>query len=171
MIDPYIKLAKQTIKEYITKGVIIEPPKNLPKEMFTRKAGVFVSLHKKEELRGCIGTFLLTKENTAQEIISNAISSATRDPRFAPIRPDELKDLEISVDILSEPEKIDSMEQLDPKKYGVIVKTIDGRSGLLLPNIEGINHPHEQVAIACAKAGILPHEKIQLYRFTVERHK
>ena len=107
----------------------------------------------------------------SNEIISNAISSVTRDPRFPPVRPDELDDLKISVDVLSEPEKIDSINLLDPKKYGVIVKTIDGRSGLLLPDIEGINYPYEQVAIACAKAGILPHEKIELQRFTVERHK
>lgn len=170
-MDPYITLAKKTIEKYIKNGEIIEPPKNLPKEMLTKKAGVFVSLHKKGELRGCIGTYLPTKENIAKEIISNAISSSTRDPRFPPVRIDELEDLEISVDVLSEPEKINSLNQLDPKKYGVIVKTIDGRSGLLLPDIEGINHPEEQVAIACAKANILPTEKIQLYRFTVERHK
>jgi len=172
-MDQYIKLAQQTIETYLKEGRLIKPPSNLSQEMLKKKAGVFVSLHKKNgDLRGCIGTFLPTQENIAQEIIHNAISAAFRDPRFYPLQEDELKDLEISVDILSEPEPVDSIEKLNAKKYGIIVKADDGRTGLLLPDIEGVDTVDEQILIACQKAGINPFkEKYQIYRFTVERHK
>jgi AmmeMemoRadiSam system protein A len=172
-MDKYVELAKEAIETYLKKNITIKPPKNLPKEMLREKAGVFVSIHKKNgELRGCIGTFLPTKENIAEEIISNAISAAFFDPRFYPIQENELKDLEISVDILSKPEPVDSIEILDAKKYGIIVRTNDGRTGLLLPDIEGVDTVEEQILIACQKAGINPFkEKYQIYRFTVVRHK
>ncbi|MGC9048817.1 MAG: AmmeMemoRadiSam system protein A [Patescibacteria group bacterium] len=173
MPDIFVNLAKKTIKIYLKENRLIEPPPDLPPEMFKNKAGVFVSLHKKNgELRGCIGTFLPTKENIAQEIIHNAISAAFHDPRFYPITKDELDDLEISVDVLSEPEPIDSIDKLNVKKYGIIVKTDDGRTGLLLPDIEDVETVDEQILIACQKAGINPaKEKFSIFRFTVERHK
>lgn len=172
-MDEYIKLAQKTIENYLEKNQIIEVPKNLPEKMYKTRAGVFVSLHKKDgSLRGCIGTFLPTKENIAQEIISNAISAAFYDPRFFPLQKDELNNLEISVDILSKPEIVKSIDNLDPKKYGIIVKSINGHTGLLLPDIKGINTVNEQISIACQKAGINPNkEKFQVYKFTVERHK
>lgn len=172
-MDSYVKLARQTIETYLKENRLIKPPKNLPKEMLENKAGVFVSIHKKDgELRGCIGTFLPTKENIAQEIIHNAISAAFHDPRFYPIQKNELDDLEISVDILSKLEPVDSIDKLNVKKYGIIVKSDDGRTGLLLPDIEGVDSIDEQIQIACQKAGINPSkEKFVLYRFTVERHK
>lgn len=172
-MDWYTKLTQQTIETYLKENRLIEPPKDLPKEMLKNKAGVFVSIHKKNgELRGCIGTFLPTKENIAQEIIHNAISAAFHDARFYPIQKNELGDLEISVDVLSKPELIDSIDKLDVKRYGIIVKADDGRTGLLLPDIEGVNSIDEQILIACQKAGINPaKEKFALYRFTVERHK
>ena len=173
-MDPYINLAKQTIEAYIKTGEKIKPPTDLPKEMLEKKAGVFVSLHKKSDqsLRGCIGTFLPVYKTMAKEIIENAISSSTRDPRFMPITEPELDDLEINVDVLSEPEPVKDKSELDPKKYGVIVKTEDGRSGLLLPDLEGVNSAEEQIYICCQKGGIDPMaDKLLLYRFTVERHK
>jgi len=181
MTDKFTDLAQKTIETYLKENRLLEPPKDLPEEMLKNKAGVFVSIHKKEwrrpakagrELRGCIGTFLPTRNNIAQEIIHNAISAAFHDPRFYPIQENELNDLEISVDVLSKPEPIDSIKKLDAKKYGIIVKSNDGRTGLLLPNIEGVNSVNEQILIACQKASINPaKDKFYLYRFTVERHK
>jgi AmmeMemoRadiSam system protein A len=173
-MDPYLELAQKTIITYLNENKIIEPEKNLPKEMLEKKAGVFVSLHQKSDhsLRGCIGTFLPTQDNIAQEIIHNAISASVDDPRFNPLSPLELADLEISVDVLSEPERIKNINELDSKKYGIIIKSADGRTGLLLPDIEGVKSVDEQISIACQKAGISPpFDKFSIFRFTVERHK
>ena len=106
----------------------------------------------------------------AQEIANNAISASTRDPRFDPITVDELPMLEINVDVLGDAEDIDSKDQLDVKKYGVIVSTRDGRRGLLLPDLEGVDTVDYQVAIAMQKGGIKPGEKYYLQRFEVVRH-
>lgn len=191
MNNPYIKLARFAIEEFVKTGKIIGVPKSLPKEMLKKRAGVFVSVHKKlinqstnqlinpdDELRGCIGTFMPTKENIAQEIIDNAISACSRDPRFPRVTSDELSDLHISVDILEKPEPVAAsdlrlaMEQLDPKKYGVIVKSAtDSRTGLLLPDLPDVDTSEYQIAIARQKAGILADEEIHLYRFEVVRHK
>ena len=111
---PLVQTARRTIESYVRDGEVVEPPQTLTEEM-QRRAGVFVSLHCQGELRGCIGTIEPVQANVALEIISNAISAAMRDPRFAPLRPDELVDLEISVDLLTEPEPIASMDELDPK--------------------------------------------------------
>jgi len=134
------------------------------------RAGVFVSIHKAKELRGCIGTFEPTQASVAEEIITNAINSATRDPRFLPIAPDELDDLNYSVDVLTKPEPIKSQDELDPKKYGVIVEA-GMRRGLLLPDLEGVDTVDFQIDICRQKAGILPDEPIKLYRFEVKRYK
>jgi len=166
---PLVKLARQTVTTYIKEGNIIEAPAKLTPEM-TGKAGVFVSIHKLDELRGCIGTFEPTKENVAQEIIVNAISSATRDPRFPPVTADELDLLDYSIDVLSEPELIESTDQLDPKKYGVIVEA-GIRRGLLLPDLEGVDTADQQIAICCLKAGITPSTPVKIYRFEVKRYR
>lgn len=168
--DPYIKLAKETIFEYIINGNIISPPSDLPKEMVENTAGSFVTLHKNGELRGCIGTINPTKKSVAEEIINNAISSATRDPRFPTVQESELEDLEISVDVLRPSEIIEDISQLDTKKYGVMV-TSEYKKGLLLPNIEGIDTPEMQVEIAFRKAGIRSGEKFTMERFEVIRHE
>src|SRR4030042_3922466 len=140
MKDQYVQLAKETIETYIKEGEVISPPKNLPKEMLTRRAGVFVSLHLKDSsLRGCIGTFVPTKKNIALEIMANAVSSATQDPRFPPVTEEELPKLTYSVDILSASKTISKDKLSDPKKYGLIVSSQDGRRGLLLPNLPGVN--------------------------------
>ena len=165
---PLVQLARRTIESYVREDKVAEPPQTLTEEM-QRRAGVFVSLHRQGELRGCIGTIEPVQANVALEIISNAISAATRDPRFAPLRPEELADLEISVDLLTEPEPIASMDELDPKMYGVIVSS-GGRRGLLLPDLEGIDTAREQVQIALRKAWIGPHEKYNMERFRVIRY-
>jgi len=170
MSNQYVQLARDTLETYVQERRIIPIPSDLPTEMLSKRAGAFVSIKKHGELRGCIGTIKSTTYSIAQEIIQNAISAGTDDPRFYPVQPEELKDLVYSVDILSEAEPIDSMDQLDPKKYGVIVRS-GGRSGLLLPNLEGVDTPYQQVAIVLQKAGISPSEKYSLERFEVVRYK
>jgi len=168
---PLAALARRTIEEYVKNGRAIGPPP--PKEMIPemkKKAGVFVSLKKKGQLRGCIGTFLAGTENVAQETIKNAIAASTQDPRFPPVGPKELKDLDISVDVLSEPEPVESQEGLDPKTYGVIVES-GWKRGLLLPDLEGVDTVSQQLSIAMAKAGIHPGEPIKVYRFKVDRYR
>lgn len=165
----YVKLARETIENYIKQGKIITPPLGLPEEMINQKAGVFVSLKKNGNLRGCIGTFMPTQENIAQEIIKNAISASVDDPRFSPINVSELEDLSISVDVLSAPEEVKDISQLDPKKYGVIVSS-GYKKGLLLPDLEGVDTVEYQIDITKRKAGIYPGEKVKLYRFEVKRY-
>lgn len=143
-------------------------PAELPPELSGR-AGVFVSLKKNGQLRGCIGTFLPVQDNIAAEIIHNAVSAGANDPRFWPVKPDEMEKLTVSVDVLSEPETIDSLNDLDPRRYGVIVAR-GQRRGLLLPDLEGIDTAEEQIAIARQKAGIEPEEPVGLYRFYVTRY-
>ena len=147
----------------------IRVPKDLPAEMLERRAGTFVSLHKDGKLRGCIGTIAATQGNIAEEIIQNAISACSRDPRFAPVTMGELKTLEISVDVLGDLEPIKSPEELDVKRYGVVVS--HGRKrGLLLPNLDGVDTVEEQIEIARQKGGIRESEPYQLERFEVVRH-
>ena len=172
-MDAYTELAKKTIDHYLHKGDILEVPTDLPPEMLQDKAGVFVTLHKKDgDLRGCIGTFQPTQENIAKEIIQNAVSSAIRDPRFPSLTKEELNEIDINVDVLTAPEPTKSPGELDVKKYGILVKTQDNRSGLLLPDIEGVDNVEQQIAIACRKGGIDPDfDQISLFKFKVIRHK
>ena len=168
-MHPLVKLAKDTIETFTLDGETVEIPCPLPADM-EEKAGTFVSIKKKGELRGCIGTFHPTTDNVAAEVIQNAISAATRDPRFPPVAASELDDLEYSVDVLSAPEKVQSKKELDPKKYGVIVVS-GARKGLLLPDLDGVDTVDDQISIASAKAGIYLDDDIELYRFEVRRHK
>ncbi|HPV69678.1 MAG TPA: AmmeMemoRadiSam system protein A [Bacilli bacterium] len=167
--DEYVSLARQTLELYVKTGQVLSIDKASDLLKRTR-AGVFVSLKKHGMLRGCIGTIQPTTKSIAHEIIQNAISSGTEDPRFPPVSISELSDLVYSVDILKEPEPISSKNELDIKKYGVIVRC-RGRSGLLLPNIEGVHSVEEQISIALSKAGISKHELYTLERFEVVRHQ
>ncbi|HHT25208.1 MAG TPA: AmmeMemoRadiSam system protein A [Clostridiaceae bacterium] len=168
--NPYVSLARYTIEEYITKGIRPDLFDDLPAEMTQKRAATFVSLHKNGRLRGCIGTLEPYQDSLAAEIQHNAISAATGDPRFSPVRANELQDLEISVDVLSPAEKINNISDLDPKRYGVIVSS-GSRRGVLLPDLEGVDTAEEQVAIARQKAGIGADEKYQLKRFEVIRYE
>ncbi len=168
-MHPLVQLARKTIETYVRQRRTIEPPEELTPEMQGR-AGIFVSLHDRAgRLRGCIGTIEPAEDNVAQEVIRNAISAATRDPRFPPVRPEELDHLDVKVDVLTEPEPVQSTDQLDPKRYGVIVQC-GWRRGLLLPDLEGVDTVEYQVDIARRKAGIGPQEPVQLYRFEVKRY-
>ena len=168
--DEYVALAKKTIDVYVKEKRKIGVPTNLPVEMLNKKSGVFVSIHKHGNLRGCIGTFLPVQDCVAKEIIENAISASTKDPRFLPIEKEELKDLEIHVDILTTPEKVSSKDELNPKKYGIIVYKGYQR-GLLLPDLEGIDTVDEQIEIAKKKAGIKLDEDVLMERFEAVRHE
>jgi len=164
-----VALARASLHYFLDKARILPVPTDLA-DVCAGRAGVFVSLKKQGQLRGCIGTFAPTRPSIASEIIHNAISAGTDDPRFEPVKPEELSEIDLSVDILGIPQSIDSIDQLDPQKYGVIVRK-GQRSGLLLPMLEGVETVAEQLSIARQKAGIGPEEVIELYRFTVTRYK
>lgn len=201
----YIELAKSAVETYIREHRIISPSPRLSPQLLEKQSGVFVTIEKKEQslrsakkiLRGCIGTYLPTRKNIATEIIYNAIAAATEDPRFLPVREEELPDLHYTVSLLQPPELIKKADQnlnftekefkkigLDPKKYGIIVKSIPRwlstedenspylKAGLLLPDLEGIDTVEKQFSIACQKGNINPYdEKVIIYRFKTKEYE
>jgi AmmeMemoRadiSam system protein A len=169
-VHPYVALARKAIEEYIIHRKVLSPPEEVPDDM-KEKNGVFVCLKRGNELRGCIGTFLPTSGNLYEEIVKNAVSAATEDPRFCPLLETELEGLQYSVDVLSPPERVKDLSELDPKKYGIIL--IKGaRKGLLLPDLEGVDTVEDQLRITKMKAGIDSGDKdVQIFRFSVERYK
>jgi AmmeMemoRadiSam system protein A len=164
-----VQLARESLEHYLRTGKVMSIPDPVPEGM-EKSAGVFVSLKKDEQLRGCIGTFEPIRENIASEIIHNAVAAGVEDPRFWPVELDELSEIDISVDVLTPSEQVDSKDDLDPKRYGIIVKS-GRRTGLLLPDLEGVNTADEQISIACQKAGISPGDEVELYRFEVIRYE
>ncbi len=171
---PFVELARAAVARYVREHKRLQPPRALPPEMRT-PAGAFVSLHLPDgELRGCIGTIQPQRDNLAEEIIDNAISAATRDPRFPPLSPDELAGLDISVDVLTEPQPIDSIRDQDPKRHGLIVQSLRDawKRGLLLPDLETIDTAEKQLYYTRVhKANITdPDEPVQLFRFEVKRY-
>ena len=167
-MHPLARLARETVENYVREGTLPQPAELTPE--MKEKAGVFVTLKKHGQLRGCIGTFEPAQPNVAEEIINNAVSSATRDPRFMPVTAEELPDLTYSVDVLTMPEPVQGEGDLDPRRYGVIVES-GGRRGLLLPDLEGVDTVQQQIDICRQKAGILPDEPVKLYRFEVKRYR
>lgn len=176
-VHPLVSLAERAVNEYVRHGEHVALPADAElapevRDLVHSRAGTFVSIHKKNgDLRGCIGTFLPVRANLAEEVIENAIASATRDPRFYPVQEWELQDLSISVDVLDAPEPVQTLAELDPQVYGVIVADTQGnRRGLLLPMLEQVQTAEQQVAIARQKAYIGANEPVQLYRFRVQRY-
>ncbi len=166
----YVKLARSALENYVSSRKKINVPSDISPDLKSKKAGVFVSLKKDGELRGCIGTIEAVENSIAEEIIRNAIQAGTQDPRFYPVEKNELDKLIYSVDILGEPEHVENISILDPKKYGVIVES-GFRKGLLLPNLEGVSTVEEQIDIALNKANIRRDEEYTISRFKVERYK
>lgn len=164
-----VNLARQSLEYYLEYHELMPAPQTLA-PIFSGKAGAFVSLKKHGRLRGCIGTFLPMQPTIAEEIIHNAVQAAIEDPRFSPVRIEELSEIDISVDILDQPEPVDNPEKLNPQRYGVIVKS-GMRQGLLLPMLDGVNTVEEQLNIAKDKAGIGYEEQVELYRFSVTRYE
>jgi len=164
------EFARLIIENHIRGKGKPELPKTLT-GVEVNKAGAFVSLKTANgELRGCIGTILATRDSVIEEVMHNAISSATRDPRFSPVEAHELDSLKYSVDILHPPERVKSLDELDPKVYGIIVSAESGRQALLLPDLEGLDTIEKQVAACMRKAGILLEEKISVQKFKVDRY-
>ena len=187
-MHPLVLLAKSAVENYIEKDETILPIENLPEKFLIREAGTFVTIKKEGQLRACIGTYLPIRENIAKEVIRNAIAAASEDYRFGPVKKEELTELSYTVYILGKPELVKGIKELNPQKYGIIVKTVpisstdsidvvfNGhlpfKSGLLLPDLEGIDTPEKQISIACQKGGIEPkEEKIIIYKFTVEKYQ
>ena len=186
-MHPLISLAKSAVENYIKEEKIIEPPRSLPVKFYERKAGAFVTIEKDGQLRACIGTYLPTRPNIAQEVIRNAIAAAKEDYRFGPIQPAELPYLSYTIYILAYPEPVKNQKELNHEKFGIIVKTgplafpnkknavFDGiapyKTGLLLPDLPGIDTAEKQLSLACQKGGIDPEkEKIFIYRFSAEKY-
>jgi AmmeMemoRadiSam system protein A/AmmeMemoRadiSam system protein B len=169
--DELPALARQVVETFVNEGKMVPAPEN-PSELLSQRAGCFVSIKTRAgELRGCIGTIGPEKNTLAEEVIVNAVSAATRDPRFAPVCADELPGLKYSVDVLSPPEPV-KLDDLDPRVYGVIVENENGlRRGLLLPNLKGIDTAAQQVEIASRKAGIRAGDPIKLWRFRADRYR
>jgi hypothetical protein len=165
----FAELAKKSVEAYVKSRIIISTPEP-PDSGMVEKAGVFVSIKKHGDLRGCIGTYAPCQENVAIEIIRNAISAATQDPRFQPVTERELSELDYSVDVLTPPEKVKDIRELDHKEFGVILKSGPKR-GLLLPDLEGVDSVEEQLKIVRMKAGILPSEQVEIFRFRVKRYR
>lgn len=169
LTSPHVQLARRAIEYYLNHHSYLPLDDSIPIELTNQKSGVFVSLHKNGTLRGCIGTIQSTTSSVAEEIIHNAVAAVSRDYRFKPVQKKELHELEISVDVLLPPEPIKSIEALDVTRYGVIVRS-GYRTGLLLPNLEGIDTPEHQVSIALRKASIHPDEEYEMERFEVRRY-
>lgn len=167
--DALVILAQEAVEEYVRCGRVKTSPVPLAPEL-QNPAGAFVCVKKHGDLRGCIGTICATEEHLGKEIIRNAIQAATEDPRFDPVTLDELDDLVYTVDVLGAAERIDSLELLDPKVYGVIVES-GWKRGLLLPDLEGVDTVEAQVSIAMRKAGITSQEPVAVSRFQVIRHE
>ncbi len=167
--NSYVKLARENLNHYFSHRKSIEDISNLPKELLNERHGVFVSLKKFGNLRGCIGTIAPTTGSVGEEIIRNSIEAAMSDPRFPEVSEDEMDDIDISVDVLMDSEPCNK-EDLDPKKYGVIV-SLGMRRGLLLPDLEGVNTVDEQLQIACDKADIDFDDDYKIERFEVVRYK
>jgi len=169
-MNEYVKLAKYSLEHFVKTGEVARLPTDTSAELLGKKAGVFVCIKIHGQLRGCIGTIAPVTENVADEILRNAVSAASEDPRFPPVKAHELDELIYTVDVLAPPEKITDESQLDVKKYGIIV-TSGYKRGLLLPNLDGVDTVAEQVEIARQKAGIGGGETVQLERFEVIRHE
>jgi len=170
-MHPLVSLAKTAVEKYIKTREIIEPQKKIPQKFLTKKSGVFVTIKKNNQLRGCIGTCLPCKKNIATEVISNAISAASKDYRFDQIKKEDLPLLSYTVCLLSKPVSVKEINQLNPKKFGIIVKSAPNqktpsKTAVLLPNLKGIDTPQSQISIACQKGNIDPkQEDIVIYKF------
>ncbi len=166
---PYVSLAQESIHHYLNYSEKLSCPNPLSKDLESR-SGAFVSIKKLKQLRGCIGTLEPCEPNLAMEIIENALKAALHDPRFSPVTPEELQDLTYSIDVVRPLEKISDVSELDPDIYGLVVRN-NGKQGVLLPDLEGVNSTEEQIQICRAKGKIPGDEPVEMYRFKVDRFR
>jgi AmmeMemoRadiSam system protein A len=168
--DDLPSLARRAVETFVLKHKVFEPGRYDDSSLLSQMSACFVCIKTDgRELRGCVGTIEPEHDSLAEEVVSNAIKAATRDPRFRPVSADELSLLRYSVDVLGGLEPA-TLEDLDPAVFGVVV--VDGlgaRRGLLLPNIDGISTASRQVGVVARKAGIAPHETFKLFRFRTRR--
>lgn len=164
-----LDLARLSVENFVKNGLVLQPDFELPDELHEKSSGVFVTIKQENSLRGCIGTIIEGAGCIKDDIIKNAVSAATKDPRFPPVTSDELDLLSYSVDVLKEPFKVDNISGLDPKRYGIIVHK-ETRQGVLLPDIEGVDTVYDQLNIACLKAGITIYDSPDIYAFEVTRY-
>lgn len=168
-VHPIARLAWEAVKTYVERGEVIKPPSEKPPEL-AEPGGVFVSIKKRGELRGCIGTIESERGSRAEELIKNAVHAASMDPRFPPVEVSELEELEVSVDLLGPAEEVEDPSSIDPIRNGIIVSGAGGRA-LLLPDIEGVDTAERQLAVALRKAGLKPEEPFKLERFETKRYR
>jgi MEMO1 family protein len=166
MVHPLLHHARQVLTEHFAGR---DWRRALPEAATCPSRGCFVSLKLGGRLRGCIGTVLPARASLEEEVAENALAAATRDPRFAPLRPTELAFVRLSLDLLTVPVPIGSLEELDARRYGVLLRR-GNRLGVLLPDIPGVDSPEQQIAICLEKAGLPPSVDYTLERFEVERH-
>jgi AmmeMemoRadiSam system protein A len=165
---PLVRLARDAVEAFVRERRVLEPGP-LSQCDLPRSDSCFVSLKTTDgALRGCIGAVDPVEPELPREVVRNAIDAATMDPRFLPVTEEELSDLVYSVDVLAPPEPIEGLHELDPRHYGVIVRS-GRRRGLLLPDIEGVDTPEQQVEIARSKARIAPDDPVEMWRFEVQR--
>jgi len=170
-VRPTPALLDRLASEAVADGMTPEDATIQADELASAQAGAFVSLKIDGQLRGCIGTIAPTCGSVAEEVCQNAVSACAHDPRFLPVRKDELDSLVYDVDVLGEAEEVAGTDGLDVRRYGVIVSCADGRRGLLLPDLDGVDTVDEQVSIAAHKGGIdLASDDYRLERFEVIRH-
>ena len=169
---PCARLARETVTRLLEgRPLPASGTEAAPSELWAERRACFVSIKTRSgALRGCIGTLAPSQRSLDREIIANAVSASTRDPRFPPMTREELPDVLFSVDVLSDPEPVTDLADLDPGEWGVIVSK-DGRRGVLLPDLEGVDTVEEQLAIAARKAGIADLRGISVERFRVDRFK
>ena len=167
--DGLVQWARRCVETFVKTGQPLDFANNRPAELLNVRAGVFVTLKKNGNLRGCIGTIEPVRENIAAEIWHNAVSACSQDPRFTPVLPDELDEIVYSVDVLTPIRPVTPGVVLNPKIDGVVVQN-GHRRGLLLPDIEGVDTLTQQLQIARQKAGIAPFEPVELFYFQVKRH-
>ena len=169
---PCARLARETVTRLLEgRPLPASGTEAAPSELWAERRACFVSIKTRSgALRGCIGTLAPSQRSLDREIIANAVSASTRDPRFPPMTREELPGVLFSVDVLSDPEPVTDLADLDPGEWGVIVSK-DGRRGVLLPDLEGVDTVEEQLAIAARKAGIADLRGISVERFRVDRFK
>ena len=168
-----INLAREAIEIYLDKQIKIDVPSECPKHL-KENLGVFVTLNKNQNLRGCIG-YPEPVIPLIQATINAAISAAVFDYRFPKLRSDELEDIQIELTVLTKPELIDTpkeeyLDNIIIGEDGLIVEMGFSR-GLLLPQVATENNMNaeEFLSHTCLKAGLSPNswieDDIKLYKF------
>lgn len=162
-----VTIAREAVRATVADGRTPSVPERLG-----RRAPVFVTLRCSDgSLRGCIGSLAAVEADVTLETARNAALAATRDPRFRPLTPAEVDGLSVEVSVLGPEEPVGSEGELDPARFGVVVRDAAGRQGVLLPAVPGVADARQQVRIAREKAGIPDGASVKLFRFAVEKHR